>query len=71
MLQVGKTTINISAALQMGEAQFKSAFKGKLDADLNEVWKQIEASAPIEAKAKKPKKSFQERLDEELEKKTE
>jgi hypothetical protein len=72
MLTIGKTSINIKAAFELGEANFKATFKGKLDSDLNEVWKKIVSLSPTpEAPTRKVKKSFQERLDDDLEKKSE
>ena len=42
MIRAGKTTFNSEALKEWTKKQFIDAYKGKVNADLNQVWEQIQ-----------------------------
>lgn len=60
-MKTGNLSINIDAAKEMGEEQFRLSLRGKVTIDLNELCKEIfsnEAETTVNTDVKRKKKKY-------------
>jgi len=56
-MQIGRTNFNVEALKDLSEDEFKSRFKGTLNSDINEAWKEFKKEARKFKGDEKPKRT--------------